>query len=166
MRDFWAWGYSDLRANTVRPLLAEFPVARAVGAALRPRIEWDSYDVLTPDGLRLEVKSGTYLQAWEQLRLTAITFSGLRARTPSGESCAEATYNADGYVFAVLTATEHAHHDALDLSQWSFWVLLRQVVAATGQQSISLARLRALADPPVPYGELASRIREVVIPVG
>ena len=35
LRDFWAWGYSDLRANTVRPLLAEFPVARAVGAALR-----------------------------------------------------------------------------------------------------------------------------------
>ena len=99
--------------------------------------------------------------------MTAITFSGLRARTPSGESwSAEATYNADGYVFAVLTATEHAHHDALDLSQWSFWVLPRQVVAATGQQSISLARLRALADPPVPYEELASRIREVVIPVG
>ncbi len=23
LRDFWAWAYSDLRANTVRPMLAE-----------------------------------------------------------------------------------------------------------------------------------------------
>src|SRR3954454_19819551 len=45
LRDFWAWGMSDLRANAVRSLLAEFLVARAVGAATAPRIEWDAYDV-------------------------------------------------------------------------------------------------------------------------
>ncbi len=63
LRDFWAWAYSDLRANTVRPMLAEYLVARAVGGHLHPRVEWRSYDVLTPDGLRPEVKSGLYLQA-------------------------------------------------------------------------------------------------------
>jgi hypothetical protein len=133
MRGFWAWGYSDLRANTVRPLLAEYLVARAVGADLRPRVEWDSYDIRTPDGLRLEVKSGAYLQAWEQSRLSAITFGGLRARVPSGQSwSAEATYNADGYVFAVLTATEHTRYDALDLTQWLFWVLPRRIAQLRG----------------------------------
>ncbi|MGY1662306.1 hypothetical protein ACI78Q_13895 [Geodermatophilus sp. SYSU D00705] len=165
LRDFWAWGYSNLRANTVRPLLAEYLVARAVGADLRPRVEWDSYDVLTPDGLRLEVKSGAYLQAWEQPRLSAITFGGLRARVPSGDSwTADSTYNADGYVFAVLTTTEHARYDALDLDQWLFWVLPRRIVAATGQQSIGLARVQALADPPVSFGRLADLIRKVVVP--
>jgi hypothetical protein len=69
LRDFWAWCLSDLRTNTVRPMLAEFLVARALGAAHRPRIEWDAYDVRTPDDVRVEVKSGAYLQAWEQSRL-------------------------------------------------------------------------------------------------
>ncbi|MGY1792828.1 hypothetical protein ACI796_02440 [Geodermatophilus sp. SYSU D00525] len=165
LRDFWAWAYSDLRTNTVRPMLAEYLVARAVGADLRPRVEWDPYDVLTPDGLRLEVKSGAYLQAWEQSKLSSITFGGLRARLwTDGGPVGEPTYNADGYVFAVLTTTEHALYDALDLGQWSFWVLPRSVVEATGQSSVGLARVEALAGPPVGYAELAGRIREVVVP--
>ena len=45
VRDFWAWCLSDLRTNTVRPMLAEFLVARAVGAEQQTRIEWDAYDV-------------------------------------------------------------------------------------------------------------------------
>ena len=72
--------------------------------------------------------------------------------------------DADGYVFAVLTATEHARYDALDPDQWSFWVLPRQVVAAPGQRSLGLARVKALAGPPVSYADLADRIREVVVP--
>ena len=164
LRDFWAWAYSDLRTNTVRPLLAEFLVARALQADHRPRVEWDPYDVRTPDGLRLEVKSGAYLQAWEQSRLTPITFTGLRARvwTADGRDV-EQTYNADGYVFAVQTATEHASYDALVLDQWSFWVLPRAAVAATGQSSMALTTVRPLAGPPVTYAELAARIREVVV---
>ena len=35
VRDFWAWALSDLRTNTVRPMLAEF---LGVGAALGPII--------------------------------------------------------------------------------------------------------------------------------
>jgi hypothetical protein len=58
LRDLWAWSMSDLRANTVRSSLAEFLVARAVSADHRPPVEWDSYDVLTSDGDRVEVKCG------------------------------------------------------------------------------------------------------------
>lgn len=166
VRDFWAWSMSDLRANTVRSMLGEFLVARALGATHRPRIEWDAYDVLTPDGLRLEVKSGAYLQAWEQSRLSTVTFSGLSARTwsPTEGYSEGGSYNADGYVFAVLTATDHADYDALDVDQWSFWVLPREVLAATGQRSIRLSRVEALAGPPVGYADLARRVREVVSP--
>ncbi len=165
LRDFWAWAYSDLRTNTVRPVLAEYLVARAVGADLRPRVEWDPHDVLTPDGLRLEVKSGAYLQAWEQPRLSAITFGGLRSRawTENGREI-EQTYNADGYVFALQTATEHATYDALDVDQWSFWVLSAAVVAATGQRSLRLSVVAEKAGPPATYAQLADRIREVVVP--
>ena len=43
LRDFWAWAYSDLRTNTVRPLLAEYLVARAVG--FPPASDEDDYTV-------------------------------------------------------------------------------------------------------------------------
>lgn len=76
VQDFWAWALSDLRDNTVRPMLAEFLVAQALGAAHRPRIEWDAYDVVTPDGITVEVKSSAYVQAWEQARPSAIVFGG------------------------------------------------------------------------------------------
>src|SRR3954469_13276 len=103
LRDFWAWNLSDLRTNTVRSMLAEFLVARALGATSQPRVEWDPYDVRTPDGITVEVKSGAYLQAWEQSRLSTVTFTGLNGRTwsPSSGYSLEASYNADVYVFAV-----------------------------------------------------------------
>jgi hypothetical protein len=163
LRDFWSWTMSDLRANTVRPMLAEFLVARAVGAASRPRVEWDACDVRTPDGLRLEVKSGAYLQAWEQAKLSTVVFGGLNARTwlPGVGYSAAGYYNADAYVFAVLTATQHDHYDALDTDQWAFWVLPQHVVAATGQRSLRLSRVEVLAGSAVAYAGLAERIREV-----
>ncbi len=37
LRDVWAWAMSDLRTNTVRPMVAEFLVAKALGANGRPR---------------------------------------------------------------------------------------------------------------------------------
>ena len=77
VRDFWAWALSNLRANTVRGTLAEYLVACAVGSGGHPRIEWDAYDVLTPGNRRIEVKSGAYLQAWEQPRHSKIIFRGL-----------------------------------------------------------------------------------------
>jgi hypothetical protein len=162
LRDFWAWSLSDLRTNTVRPMLAEFLVARALGADQRPRIEWDAYDVLTPDGVKVEVKSGAYLQAWEQWRLSKVVFGGLNARTWTAQDGYSATgsYNADVYVFAVHTATDHANYDALDLDQWSFWVLPRSVVEATGQRSLGLARVEALAGPAVAYALLPDRVRQ------
>ena len=127
VRDFWAWTLSDLRTNTVRPMLAEFLVAQALGATAQPRIEWDAYDVVTPDGVRVEVKSSAYLQAWTQARPSSIRFGGLNGRTwdPTAGYAAAASYNADVYVFAVVTTRDHALYDPLDSAQWSFWVLPR-----------------------------------------
>ena len=57
VREFWAWALSDLRENVARSRLAEFLVARAVGAGAPLRVEWEPYDVLTPSGVTVEVKS-------------------------------------------------------------------------------------------------------------
>lgn len=163
VRDFWSYAFRDLRTNTTRGLLAEFLVSRAVGAAA-PQPEWSEYDVLTPDGVRVEVKSSAYLQSWGQRQLSQPRFDRLTARTWSPEvGDAEArTHNADAYVFCVQTATTHSEYDPLDISQWEFYVLSRRDIAATGYRSIGLVTLRSLTAGPTTYDALAGAIQQAV----
>lgn len=158
--DFWRYAMPDLRTNTTRGVLAEFLVHRAVGAVER-NTEWESFDVLAPDGLRIEVKTSAYLQAWNQRQLSEIRFSRLRGRTWSPEygDAAEQSYNADVYVFALHTALTHDDYDPLDIGQWSFRVAPRALVEATGQASMGLTAVQRLCGDPVAYGGLADRIR-------
>ncbi len=160
VNDFWAFAMSDLRANSVRGYLAEYLVARAVGAS-GPRIEWDPYDVLTPDGIKIEVKSSGRLQTWPQRAPSQVSFTGLKGRELLKEnSYAErATYNADVYVFAIQTATSHDEYDPLDVSQWHFHVVASAALAATDQASIGLATLVRLSGGPVEYAALASAVQ-------
>lgn len=158
--DFWRFAMPDLRMNNVRGYLAEFLVSKAVGAT-GPRVEWDSYDVLSPDGIRIEVKSSAYLQAWEQRSPSRITFTGLRGHTwsPRAGFSAKASYNADVYVFAVQTAKTHAEYDPLDVNQWEFYVLPAVTVAETGASSLGLGTLHRLAGAPLRWVELGPAIR-------
>ena len=61
--------------------MAEFLVARALGASQSTRAAWDNYDVLSPTGIRIEVKSSAYLQSWSQRRLSSLRFTGLSGLT-------------------------------------------------------------------------------------
>jgi hypothetical protein len=161
VRDFWAFAMSDLRMNNVRGYLAEFLVARAVEAT-GGRIEWDSYDVLTPEGIRVEVKSAGHLQVWDQRRLSRISFGSMKGRTwdPRQGEGAEATLNADVYVFCIQTATSHEEYDPLDVRQWAFYVVSRADIEATGHKSIGLPTLRQLTTGPTLYAELRDAVHE------
>lgn len=158
--DFWRFAMPDLRMNNTRGLFAEFLVHQAIGSH-EPRVEWASHDVETDDGLRIEVKAGAYLQAWEQRTPSQIRFSGLRARTwSSDDGYSEAkSYNADVYVFAVQTARKHAVYNPLDMAQWEFYVLPRPVVATLGADSLSLGAVHAAAGSPVSFATLNDCIR-------
>lgn len=158
IRDFWAFAMSDLRTNNVRGYFAEFLVREAVGAT-HPRVEWDSADVVTPDGVRIEVKSSAYLQVWAQRRPSRIVFSGLRSRVWSPERgyAEETTFNADVYVMAVQTAQDHDTYDPLDAHQWVFWVLPARTLAARGAASLSLTTLEGLTDS-VTFDGLAAKV--------
>ena len=64
--DFWRWDASDLLNNTTRGRLTEFIVGSAVGVDFStPRQEWDNYDLDTPSGIKIEVKSSAYIQSWK-----------------------------------------------------------------------------------------------------
>ena len=124
--DFWRWSSSDLADNATRGVLAEYLVALAVGAVTRARGSWDSYDLLSPSGIKIEVKSASRWQTWHQKRPSQLTFGigpthGWSAET--GEFTPKARRQADVYVFAVLELRKKTQLDPLNLDQWRFYVL-------------------------------------------
>ena len=56
--------------NAERGALAEYLVACALGVADNVRVNWDKYDLLSPEGIAVEVKSSGYLQSWDQNELS------------------------------------------------------------------------------------------------
>lgn len=160
--DFWSWAFSDLRSNIERGVLAEFLVARAVGAEQPMRVAWDNYDVLAPDGTRIEVKSSAYLQSWPQRRYSTLTFGRLAARSwePETDTYSEAPeVRADVFVFAVHTCRDPDAYDMLDVSQWEFWTVPADRVRAAGFKTVGIAWVRDQASAgPVNFSSVAAAI--------
>ena len=124
--DFWRWALSDLRMNTIRPMVAEFLVARAVGDKREVRDAWANYDVLSEEEIRIEVKSSGYCQSWPQRRLSTINFGRLAARSYdplTGKYSEKPEVRADVFVFAIQTCRDCAKYDPLDTDHWQFLVL-------------------------------------------
>lgn len=74
LEDFWSWAYSDLLGNTERGILAEYIVACALGIQNKARVLWDKYDLLSEEGIAIEVKASGYLQTWNQEKISKINF--------------------------------------------------------------------------------------------
>lgn len=73
--NFWQWNQSDLLENRTRGILAEYIVKVAIGDNSTQRTEWDNYDLISNNGKKVEVKSSSYLQSWEQDKHSKISFS-------------------------------------------------------------------------------------------
>lgn len=124
--DFWRWSCSDLVNNTLRGQFAEYIVACAMGLNNGTRIEWDAHDLLCMNGLKLEVKSAAYLQSWKQPKYSRISFDVAPKRSwnaETAESSQTCRRPATMYVFCLLHHQDKNTIDALDLSQWTFYVL-------------------------------------------
>ena len=74
LQDFWAWAFSDLVSNTERGKLAEYLVAKAMGCGTQISQTWESYDLLSPEGIKIEVKTSAYIQSWKQKAFSKISF--------------------------------------------------------------------------------------------
>ena len=144
---------SGLVDNTIRGVLAEFIVARAVGAAtVGTRDPWATFDLETPEGVKIEVKSSSYLQSWAQDRLSDINFgiAPSYAWDPEiGDFKGKPKRHADVYVFALLAHKDQPTIDPMNLDQWRFYVLPTTVLDKefNGQKSLPLSRLETLAEP-------------------
>lgn len=162
LADFWRWSASDLTSNIVRGVFAEFLVAHALGIATGGvRDSWAAFDLLTPDGIRVEVKSAAYVQSWWQRRLSPISFSVRRTRAWSQATglAADAVRRADVYVFALLAHRDKATIEPLNVEQWRFFVVPTAVLDARtrSQHSITLASLRRIA-PELRLAEMADAV--------
>jgi hypothetical protein len=162
--DFWRWGFSDLRDNTTRGVLAEFIVARAVGDDRPRRIGWDNFDVLMPGAppVRIEVKSSAFLQSWSQKQHSELVFGRLFGRAfdaDTNEYSAEPEVRADVFVFAVQTQKEPSSYAPLDLSRWSFYVVSAADVRDHGAKTASITWVCDHAGEPVSYDGLAKAVR-------
>jgi len=166
---FWSWAFSDLLANTTRGQLAEFIVGAALNALPPFANRWESYDLLTPDGVRLEVKSAGLRQAWHQERPSLPRFS-IRTAFPwdaATNRWGEAQgRNSDVYVFALHEETSLEHANPLDLRQWSFRALATQEVERllASQKSVGLTRLSQLAPHAGTVDELPRLLAQALQP--
>ena len=162
--DFWQWSASDLLSNSLRGVVAEYLVARALDADQGVREEWASWDLTTRDGIRVEVKSSAYVQSWGQTVYSTIRFQV--PRTQKWERTTNrfeptARRQADVYVFAVLAHKDPSTIDPMDVAQWEFYVVKTEVLdrELAGQKSLGIKRLREIAGEAVGFGELERGVR-------
>ena len=108
---------------------------------------WGSFDLLSPEGIKIEVKASAYIQSWEQKGFSKIGFSIAESLYWDGVAYAkEKKRQADVYVFCVLKHKEQDTINPLDLEQWDFYPVSTAILNETvkGQKTICLARVAEL----------------------
>lgn len=165
--DFWQWNQSQLLENNLRGVLAEFIVRMALGIQDDGRKEWAAYDLETPEGLRIEVKSSAYLQNWEQHAPSKIIFNISESTAwdyAEEKRSNERKRHNDCYVFCVFTETDRSKANPLNMEQWDFYLLPTRVLdeKCPGQKKVSLSVLQKLGAVRCGYGELQNRFHELM----
>jgi hypothetical protein len=152
--DFWRWAFSDFCDDDLKGWYAEWMVSILLGFRARRRRSVANTDLVSPEGVRIEVKSSAHWQSWKINedgtpkpfipKDSSIRFSGLKV---GNADAPEPAYQSDLYVFAFQKEKDCALWTALDLSQWEFYMLTKQQLEPVGTQSISLTKVRELCGP-------------------
>lgn len=164
--DFWRWSVSDILSNATRGKFAEFIVGTAINLDINNlRDEWDAYDLITNEGVKIEIKSSAYIQSWNQTKFSNITFSIKPAKFWNADdnmSKDEAKRHADIYVFCLLKHKEQETINPLYLEQWEFYVLPTYKLDNynRSQCSITLNSLQKMTNS-VDYDTLGKEIKMV-----
>ena len=161
--NFWQWYASDITNNALRGGLAEFLVSHVLGCVRRVRTEWDAFDLETPSGIKVEVKSAAYIQSWAQKKYSKIQF-GISPTAKYDEKAnayvGPKLRHSDVYVFALLQHRDQNSINPLDTGQWIFYVLSTSVLNqhCRAQKQASLSRLLSLKPERVYYPRLAEAV--------
>jgi len=166
--EFWQYGFSSLNSNVLRGALAEFIIENALkdNKEIGVRNPWGDYDVEYKEK-KIEVKCCAYIQDWDQDKFSIIKWSGLKAKDLYWSSAVNprqlnqiADYKSDIYVLALFKHQEHDTLDILDMNQWCFYVLTKEVIKELSgdRGSISLSRVQKHNHEPVSFNDLARAV--------
>ncbi len=163
---FWQWAFSDLIGNTERGALAEYLIACALGIQKKPRITWDSYDLKSPEGISIEVKSAAYIQTWGQSKLSDIVFNirPTHSWNPQTNTFdAQKRRQSDIYVFCLHNHKVQETIDITDIKQWTFYLLPTCILneKAPQQKTINLSSLLKLGAVPCTFSKMHEKIVEL-----
>lgn len=166
VKDFWSWAYSDLLNNTYRGVMAEFLVYSSLNSITlhaQMRTDWLPFDVTSPSGRRIEVKSAAYLQSWTTDFPSQIRFDIAKKLAWDGKNYStEAKRNCDLYVFCLYTALTR-DKSILNLDYWEFYVLPTSVLneRIPDQKGIALSSLLKLEPVKTDYARLGAVIETI-----
>ena len=168
MQEFWAWAYSNLTSNTQRGTYAEFLVSVAVGAKAETKTDWGPYDVLSPEGIKIEVKTSGYLQAWKQKHLSKIVFGINQSHVYNYEAkgydydSEQLVRQADVYVFCVEKCQDSDQLNERDLSQWDFYVISASRINEKlgAHKTVTLSKLVKIGAQKVSFCNLKAAVLE------
>lgn len=164
--DYWSWSCSDLYDNTMRGVMAEFLVYSSLKTAAntKMRSNWLPFDVMSPSGRRIEVKSAAYIQSWTPDNIySKINFDiGKKVAWDGTTYASEAKRNCDLYVFCVFTALTR-DISVLNLDYWDFYVLPTCVLneKVPDQKHIALSSLLKLEPIKSDYTGLEAVIESI-----
>lgn len=168
--EFWRWAFSDLINNTQRGIMAEFLVYSAqnqsMSSDMQIRTNWLPFDLTSPSGRRIEVKSASYIQSWTPENIFAqIRFDiskKLAWDNETGSYASEAKRNCDLYVFCLFTA-KTKDVSLFNLDYWDFYVLPTSVLneKIPEQKGISLSSLLKFEPVKTDYAGLGSVIESI-----
>lgn len=164
LADFWRWGFSDLCDDDVKGVFAEWLVHKLLETQSPRRISWANSDVMTADGVTLEVKATSYWQSWKWIDGTGkqrekplygptddsrVRFAGLTARNAEGPANAgdNRALKSQLYAFAFQHEKDYERWNAMDLSQWEFYVFPAKELPSLGGRTVKLLTLRKHQSP-------------------
>ena len=176
--NFWRWAYGDLCDDEIKGIFAEWLVYKLLGVASPRRIGWANSDVVTSIGVRIEVKAASYWQSWKLIDGNGlphakplyaippdskIRFAGLTARDGANvaDRSTPRTLKSQMYVFAFQHEKKIDHWDAMDLSQWEFYVVRAEELGQFGGRTVPLTKLRPKYGP-LSATEFVSRANHLI----
>ncbi len=158
--DFWRWAFSDLCDDDIKGIFAEWLVHKLLGVESSRRVSWANSDVVTAGLVTLEVKATSYWQSWKVINQhgqpyakplyevpaddSKVRFGGLAARdsTRAADMSTSPVLKSQLYVCAFQHEKDITRWNAMDLSQWEFYILRAQELAQIGGGSVSVKALR------------------------
>jgi len=174
--DFWSWAFSDLCDDDIKGIFAEWMVLKLLGIPSTRRVSWANSDLITKSEVGIEVKSTSYWQSWKLIDGfgkvreipshplppdAKIAFHGLMARdsTDVSVSSDKQTFKSKLYVFAFQHEKDWHRWNAMDLSQWEFYLVPSRKLK---YGSISLPSLQSLNKGPYTAVEFQEKATEAI----